>query len=306
MKKRTNALLALLLTAALAGCGNADTQPTDHETTEATPETTEAAPETTGFHSVLTPIEDYVGLWYSGESIQPNIRITSVNSEYLIFISEYNANHRLRGMAVLRDGRYCFGYDDLGEWNHNGGSKGEIILEEDGVTVTYHSLYDGKEAELTQHFTVKDEPDIIDLQQSGIAENISSDISDIMNRLTENGWDDFEIIDHEPNIKYRWGEISSSPKEISESMPPLELPENGVLYCVTAHHEYEYDSIYAVVYSVYIDGVRSEELSETYYISTRSHYYRGDILKHIVAEEKGDVPYDILSCENRQIKFLVN
>ena len=101
-----------------------------------------------------------------------------------------------------------------------------------------------------------------------------------MNRLTENGWDDFEIIDHEPNIKYRWGEISSSPKEISESMP--------------------------VVYSVYIDGVRSEELSETYYISTRSHYYRGDILKHIVAEENGDVPYDILSCENRQIKFLVN
>ena len=281
MKKRTNALLALLLTAALAGCGNADTQPTDHETT--------------GFHSVLTPIEDYVGLWYSGESIQPNIRITSVNSEYLIFISEYNANHRLRGMAVLRDGRYCFGYDDLGEWNHNGGSKGEIILEEDGVTVTYHSLYDGEEAELTQHFTVKDEPDIIDLQSSGIAENISSDISDIMNRLTENGWDDFEIIDHEPNIKYRWGEISSSPKEISESMPPLELPENGVLYCVTAHHEYEY-----------IDGVRSEELSETYYISTRSHYYRGDILKHIVAEENGDVPYDILSCENRQIKFLVN
>ena len=59
MKKRTNALLALLLTAALAGCGNADTQPTDHETTEATPETTEAAPETTGFHSVLTPMWDY-------------------------------------------------------------------------------------------------------------------------------------------------------------------------------------------------------------------------------------------------------
>ena len=168
------------------------------------------------------------------------------------------------------------------------GTTGEIVFEDDGISFVCHFPNEDDNKTINAHFTVKDESDIIDWPPSDMPENIESDLQAIIDELSRKGWKDIEVYPHEPNTSNRFGGLCYE---------PIELPEGGILYCVSAHYPWEYNSVYAIIYSVYVDGTRIDELSETYYISSRGGSLRGRDVYNFVFEHE-ETMYGIVDADN--------
>lgn len=282
-------LCSALLILSLAGCGESSiSQP---ETTATTAE--ETAPETTVINHANVPVEDYTGLWYDGKSTADTLQIVGYPQNGIRFCARFKNNLFISGIGVFTDGKYIFGYDDS-SINQLKGTTGEILFEADGISFICH-FSDETADTFNAHFTVKDEPDIIDWPPSDMPENIESDLQAIIDELCRKGWKDIEVYPHEPNTANRFGGLCYE---------PIELPEGGILYCVSAHYPWEYNSVYAIIYSVYVDGARVDDLSETYYISTLGWDLRGRNLYNFLLEHE-ETMYGIVDADNEFLyKFL--
>ena len=290
MKNKIPTILCLaLLILSLAGCGESSiSQP---EATATTAE--ETAPETTVINHAKVPVEDYTGLWYDGKNAANNVIIAGYPQKGIHFCARFDNSLSISGIGVYTDGKYIFGYDD-GSINQLDGTTGEIVFEDDGISFVCH-FSDETADTFNAHFTVKDEPDIIDWSPSDMPENIESDLQAIIDELSRKGWKDIEVYPHEPNTSNRFGGLCYE---------PIELPEGGILYCVSAHYPWEYNSVYAIIYSVYADGARVDDLSETYYISALGWDLRGRNLYNFLLEHE-ETMYGIVDADNEFLyKFL--
>ena len=284
MKIQAAALLAAMLTLSLVSCGEASISP---------PETTvTTAPETTIINHVKIPVDNYIGLWFDGTDPTVNIDINSISSDGLMF-SSYFDNFYIAGKAFLRDGKYTFASEEYADSSLYKAT-GEISLDEDGVTLTYHTLTDGSAADAKPlHFTVKDEPDIIDWPPSNMPKSVESDLQQIIDELSRKGWEDIEVYPHEPNWNYRFGPVYD----------PIELPEGGILYCITAHYPWDYTAVYVNVYSVYVGEERIDDLTETYYISAL-HALRGSEMYNLLLKHE-ETMYGIVDADNELLNYFL-
>lgn len=283
-------LCSALLILSLAGCGESSiSQP---ETTATTAE--ETAPETTVINHAKVPVEDYTGLWYDGKNAANNVIIAGYPQKGIHFCARFDNSLSISGIGVYTDGKYIFGYDD-GSINQLDGTTGEIVFEDDGISFVCHFPNEDDNKTINANFTVKDESDIIDWPPSDMPEIIESDLQAIIDELSRKGWKDIEVYPHEPNTSNRFGGLCYE---------PIELPEGGILYCVSAHYPWEYNSVYAIIYSVYVDGERVDDLSETYYISTLGWDLRGRNLYNFLLEHE-ETMYGIVDADNEFLyKFL--
>ena len=240
------------------------------------------------------PVEDYTGLWYDGKNAANNVIIAGYPQKGIHFCARFDNSLFISGIGVYTDGKYIFGYDD-GSINQLDGTTGEIVFEDDGISFVCHFPNEDDNKTINAHFTVKDESDIIDWPPSDMPENIESDLQAIIDELSRKGWKDIEVYPHEPNTSNRFGGLCYE---------PIELPEGGILYCVSAHYPWEYNSVYAIIYSVYADGARVDDLSETYYISTLGWDLRGRNMYNFLLEHEETV-YGIVDADNEFLyKFL--
>lgn len=204
--------------------------------------------------SVVEPEQTHVGVWYMDSDKQQYIRITRMKSDMIVFSAKpYPDALHFSICAVKQGDEYVFGKDisprdtdRLAEKNLSG----KLILEDNGVKLIYNPS-DLWETEIVQQFTIKNEVDKIDLSKGDLPIGISEKLQSIIDKLSNVGWTDFEVIPHEPNTRIRWNVILDS----------YDLPTNAKLYCVTARTKLIYVNVYAV-----FEG--EEQIDEViYYVS---------------------------------------
>ena len=227
--------------------GNTDTEPYTNDTSTSA--------------NIDEPIEDslpeqtHVGVWYMDSDKQQYIRITRMKSDMIVFFAKpYSDTLHFPICAVKQGDEYVFGKDisprdtdRLAEKNLSG----KLILEDNGVKLIYNPS-DLWETEIVQQFTIKNEVDKIDLSKGDLPIGISEKLQSIIDKLSNVGWTDFEVIPHEPDSKTRWGGLI---------LDSYDLPTNAKLYCVTARTKLVYVNVYAV-----FEG--EEQIDEViYYVS---------------------------------------
>ena len=219
------------------------------------------------------PEQTHVGVWYIDAEKKHYIRITQMDFDKVVFSAKPHPDVvRFTFFAVKQGDEYVFGKDisprnaeELAKYNLSG----KLILEDDGIKLIYNpsDLYD---TEIVQHFTIKNETDKLEWPNADLPTGIAETLQGIIDKFDNAGWTDFEVLTHEPDSKTRWGGLI---------LEPYDLPENAVLYCVTARSRRSYVNVYAVfkdneqidevIYYVgmngrVMDGVHLESFMERY------------------------------------------
>ncbi len=181
----------------------------------------------------------YYGVWYFDTEKKVYIRVSEITVSSITFgavvsdkISYFTTT------ATRQDDKYVFEENDI---------KGTVKLEGNCINLSYTPADSTDEVKLS--FTIKNEVDKIDWPTDTLSDTVESRLQGVIDELTEKKWTDVEVIPHEPDSNIRWKYIAT----------PYELPENGVLYCITARSPFHKAIVYINVYSVFVDGEFVEE-----------------------------------------------
>ena len=254
-----------------------DTSGADSTDTESQNDVTSINTTTDDPTEVSEPEQTHVGVWYTDTQKQQYIRITRMKSDKIVFSAKpYPDALHFSIHAVKQGDEYVFGKDisplntdRLAEKNLSG----KLILEDNGVKLIYNPS-DLWETEIVQQFTIKNEVDKIDLSKGDLPIGISEKLQSIIDKLSNVGWTDFEVIPHEPDSKTRWGGLI---------LDSYDLPTNAKLYCVTARTKLVYVNVYAV-----FEG--EEQIDEViYYVSISGRVMEKNYLENFMQRNNCDI-----------------